>query len=60
MKNEKTTEKVIEMKKDKASFKDWMNEKRIMDRWTVILIGVVGAFMGCLFTVAWMMFGLGK
>jgi hypothetical protein len=45
---------------NKQSFKEWMKEKRVLDRWTVVTIGIVGAFAGALFTVIWMMFGISK
>jgi hypothetical protein len=56
---EKHKIEIVDIVRKRPSFKEFMAEKHVIDRWLVCGIFTLGALAGSLFTVMWLMFGIG-
>ena len=41
-----------------GSFIEFMSERKAINRWMVLIIGLVGAFAGCVLTIIFMLIAL--
>jgi hypothetical protein len=56
---QKKEQENIAPEKYKKSFKEFMGEQKLVNRWFVLIVGSFGAFCGALLAVAFMLVGIG-
>ena len=54
---DKTIEESMKSVNKKQSFKEYMSGMHHLNRWGVLLIGIIGAFCGALVAIIFMLFG---